>query len=67
MAIVKDLAQDSTLISDWDAEGAAEQPIIVENYKGGGVLKIVGTDGESVNIPYRLIPALIKVMKKYSA
>lgn len=53
--MTKNLSAEATLISDTNAPDLLEQPIIVEDYEGSGGISIVGYDGDSVFMPYRMV------------
>lgn len=61
------LATESTMVSDTDpGNDASEQPVIIENYANGEGVSIVGYDGDSVYIPYRLVKEVCKQMLEYA-
>lgn len=60
------LASQSTMVSDSEATEVMEQPVIIENYSGGEGLSIVGHNGHSVYMSYRMVKEVTKVMLEYS-
>lgn len=60
------LATTSTMISDTDAPDVPEQPVIVEDYEGSGGLSLIGWDGETVFMSYRMVKEVCKQMIEYA-
>jgi hypothetical protein len=64
--MIKNLPQESTMISDTDATvDIPEQAIIVANYEGSDCVGLISYDGEEVVIPYRMVKEVIKVKNQY--
>lgn len=65
--MIKELATNSTMVSDTDSPDILEQPVIVEDYEGGDGLSLLGWDGQSVYMSYRQVNEVCRVMKAYAS
>lgn len=64
--MIKNLAKESTMVSDTDAPDMPEQPIVIEDYEGSEGLSVTSWEGDSVFIPYRMVKEVCKVMTQYA-
>lgn len=64
--MTKNLSSEATMISDTNATDIMEQPVIVEDYDGSDGISILGHDGQSVFMPYRMVKEVCKQMLEYA-
>jgi hypothetical protein len=63
--MIVNIAHEATMVSDYETEEMMEQPIIIEQMSGSESISIMAHDGSYVNIPYRMMPEVIRVIKGY--
>jgi hypothetical protein len=65
--MIQNLPAECTMVSDTDSgDEAPEQSIIVGDYEGSGSVCLIAWDGHEVNIPYRMVKEITKVMNQYA-
>lgn len=65
--MIKRNYQESYLIHDSRAaqlEEVPEQPVLIELYDGSASIGISQSGGDAVNVPYRMIPDLVKKLNE---